>query len=498
MTARKRVARATAEMPIGAAGRQDPYSPVMRSFVSGRPVLAGIRDRLATILPPGAILLSALTFASYVMGLVRDRTFARTFGAGSELDVYNAALILPELALDVLVVAGLSSAFVPVFARIRDEDAQGTQEFARTVLSVSVVVMIATVGVLFVLAPETVSFVAPGFGPLQRAQYTELFRVMCVTAVIFSASFALGEMLVVRQRFLTYGLAPVLYNTGIVLGTIVLSPQLGILGAAIGTVIGALMHLGVRVIEVVRTDFRYRPSFALRSRGFREYVRLAIPKAISQPIEPLTFLFFTAVASTLAAGSISTVSFARNFQSVPVSLIGIAFSVAAFPVMAAAASDGDRTRFSRLVATNLVTITLLSTGAAIGLYLVGGFAIELFLGGEAFDAEDVALTTLLLGAFALSVPLEAATHLLSRAIYSTRNTILPVTASVVGLVVTVGMVNALTAAHGIVALPLGFAAGLAAKVGVLGIAVVFRVRSVGRDSGIDVGPASHKTAGPAR
>ena len=56
------------------------------------------------------------------MGLVRDRVFARTFGAGSELDVYNAALVLPELALDVLVVAGLSSAFVPVFARLRHED----------------------------------------------------------------------------------------------------------------------------------------------------------------------------------------------------------------------------------------------------------------------------------------------------------------------------------------------------------------------------------------
>jgi putative peptidoglycan lipid II flippase len=461
----------------------------MRSFLSGRPMVATVRDRLAVILPRGVILLSALTFASYVMGLVRDRTFARTFGAGEELDVYNAALILPELALDVLVIAGLSSAFVPVFARIRHGEADGTQEFARTVLTVAVVIMVVAVSVLFVLAPQTVSFVAPGFDAAQRAEYTQLFRVMCVTAVIFAASFALGEMLVVRQRFLTYGLAPVMYNGGIVLGTVVLSPQLGILGAAIGTVIGALMHLGVRVIEIVRTDFRYRPAFAIRSRGFREYVRLSIPKAIAQPIEPLTFLFFTSVASTMVAGSISALSFARNFQSVPVALIGIAFAVTAFPVMASAAADGDRARFTRLVATNLITITVLTVGAAIGLYLVGGFAIEFFLGGEAFDADDVATTTLLLGAFALSVPLEAATHLLSRAIYSTRNTILPVIASVVGLVVTVGAVNALIEGQGILALPFGFAAGLAAKVAVLGVALVFRVRSVGNDPGTDARPA---------
>jgi putative peptidoglycan lipid II flippase len=175
------------------------------------------------------------------------------------------------------------------------------------------------------------------------------------------------------------------------------------------------------------------------------------------------------------------VSFARNFQSVPVSLVGIAFAVAAFPMLAAAASDSDRARFTRLVATNLVTITVLTVGAAIGIWLVGGYAIEVFLGGEAFDAEDVALTTTLLTAFAISVPLEAVTHLLARAIYSTRNTILPVTASVVGLAVTVVTVGALTGSQGIVALPIGFAAGQAAKVAVLAAALAYRLPSVGRE-----------------
>jgi putative peptidoglycan lipid II flippase len=339
--------------------------------------------------------------------------------------------------------------------------------------------MVVVVGVMFVIAPLTVEWVAPGFTTGQRAEYVELFRVMCITAIIFAASFALGEMLVVRQRFLTYGLAPLMYNLGIVIGTVALSPQVGILGAAIGTVIGALMHLGVRVAEMSRTDFSYRPSFSVHTAGFREYLRLSIPKAIAQPIEPLTFLFFTRVASTLAVGSISAVSFARNFQSVPVALIGIAFAVTAFPVMSAAAASGDRRRFTRLVVTNLITISVLTVVAAVGLVLVGGLAIELFLGGEAFDAGDVKTTTMLLSAFAISVPLEAATHLLARAIYSTRNTIIPVSASVLALIVTVLTVNALLDTQGVVALPLGFAAGLAAKVAVLLVGLVFRIRTVG-------------------
>jgi putative peptidoglycan lipid II flippase len=439
-----------------------------------------LRDLVARVVPRGALLLSVLTFASYVMGLVRDRVFARTYGAGSDLDVYNAALVLPELALDTLVIAGLSAAFIPVYSRLRAEDGARTDDFARTVLTVSVLIMVVVVAVLFALAGEAMSVVAPGFDAEQRELYVDLFRVMCVTAVIFAASFAIGEMLVVRQRFLAYGLAPVLYNAGIVFGAVFLSPALGILGAAVGTVVGALLHLGIRVLDIRRTEFRYRPALTVRASGFREYVRLAIPRAISAPIEPLTFLYFTSVASTLAAGSISAVSFARNFQSVPVSIIGVAFSVAAFPVMAAAASAGERARFRRLVATNAATIGVLTVGAAITLVLVGGLAIEVFLGGEAFDAEDVATTTLLLGAFALSVPLEALNQLFARAVYSTHDTILPVLASLAGLLVTVVSVSVLADAEGIVGLPLGFAIGQGTRLVLLVGALALRLPTIGR------------------
>jgi hypothetical protein len=58
-------------------------------------------------------------------------------------------------------------------------------------------------------------------------------------------------------------------------------------------------------------------------------------------------------------------------------------------------------------------------------------------------------------------------------------------ASVAGLAVTVLTVYLLLDAHGIVALPLGFAAGLAAKVVVSGVALAFRLRTVGTAPGIE-------------
>ncbi|MBA2373614.1 MAG: hypothetical protein H0V74_05370 [Chloroflexi bacterium] len=439
-----------------------------------------LRRLSGRFLPSGAILLSALTFAGYAMGLVRDRMFARTFGAGSELDAYNAAFVVPELALDVVIASGLAAPFIPIFATLRRESRTAATDFARTVLTGAVLVMGAVAAVLFVIAPATAGIVAPGFDAGQRDLYVSLFRVMCVTPVIFAASIALGEVLVAEQRFLFYGLAPLLYNLGIVLGTVALSDRYGIFGPAVGAVIGALLHLGIRIVGILRTGFPLRPLLAVRTKAVREFIRLMLPKMASHPIEPLTFLYFTSLATTFGVGSVSAVSFARNFGSVPVSLIGVSISLAAFPTLAAAYAAGDRRRFSGILGTNVLTISVLSVIAAVGLFVVGGTAIGLLLGGGAFDADDVERTSLVLGAFALSVPFEGLGHLLARAVYATRNTLLAVLASLAGFLVTVATGWGLAGALGIVAIPLAFAAGSAVKVALLAVALVPRIRTLDR------------------
>ena len=132
-----------------------------------------------------------------------------------------------------------------------------------------------------------------------------------------------------------------------------LGDRIGIFAAAVGAIVGALLHLAIRLIGIARTTFRPRPTLTLRVRGVREFLLLMAPKMLSHPIEPLTFLYFTSLASRFDVGSVSSVSFARNFESVPVSLIGASFAIAAFPLMSVAAANGDRATFRRVFTTNL-------------------------------------------------------------------------------------------------------------------------------------------------
>ena len=417
------------------------------------------------------------------MGLVRDRTFARTFGAGPELDAYNAAFVLPELALDVLVAGGLAAPFVPIFLSLRQGDHgpgdQLAEAFGQTILTLAVIVMAVATVFLFVLAPATVDVIAPGFDPVGRQSYVDLFRLMCATPILFAASIALGEVLVADRRFLFYGLAPLLYNGGIVIGTVLLAGRLGIFAAAVGALLGAALHLGIRVVGIRRTSFRIRPRLEVRTAAVREFLWLMLPKMLAHPVDPLVFLYFTSVATRFGAGGVSSVSFARNFQSVPVSLIGVSIAIAVFPILSAAEAAGDRAGFIRVLGRNLATTTIVTTGAAIALFVLSTTLIRVLLGGGAFDANDVAVTGGLLAAFALSVPFESLTHLLARGFYATHNTIIPVLSSLAGLAVTLTVCETLAPTAGLTAIPIAFTAGSLTKVALLAIAIGPRVRRIG-------------------
>jgi len=438
------------------------------------------------VFPRGALILSTLTLGYFAMGLVRNRALATTFGAGPELDAYNAAFRIPEIALDVLVAAGLTAPFVPIFNSLRLRDEPAAHDFGRTVLTVAVLVMSVVVLGLFLIAPWTVDVVAPSFDTATRGLYVELFRIMCVTAVLFAASIAVGEVLVAHQRFLFYALAPILYTGGIVLGTVFGGERYGIHATAFGAVGGAVAHLGIRVAGLWRTPFRIRPRLAIRSASFREFVRLMLPRMVSHPIDPLTLTFFTNLGSSFGVGAITSLNFASDYQVVPVSLIGVSFSLAVFPALAAAYGANDGTTFRAILRRNVITIGGLTVLAAVALAVLARPLVEILIGGGEFGPDDVDRTATVLTAYALAIPLDSLSYPLSRALYATHNTILQVIASVAGFGTIVAVGLALAGPVGIVAIPLAAAAGGVVKVTLLGVFLVPRIRRIG--DGVAGGP----------
>ena len=435
-----------------------------------------LRRLIDLVFPRGALTLSVLSLGYFGMGLVRNRVLSNAFGSSSEYEAWVAAFRIPEIAFDVVVAAGLTAPFVPIFNGLRERDPAAADRFGQTVLTLAVLVMAAIALVLVVVAPLTVEVIAPDFDAATRGHYVAFLRLSCLAQLFFAASFVLGEVLVAHRRFFLYALAPILYTSGIVAGTLLLSSRLGVGGAAVGAVAGAAAHLVVRLIGIARTPFRIAPRLAIRTPAFREFVRLMLPRLLSQPIDPLTVAFFTRLATGIGVGALTAYNYASDYQAVPVSLIGSAFSLAVFPALATAWNEGDEATFRAILRRNVVTVAGLTLGAAIVLAILARPIIEIVHGGGRFTPADVDRTALVLALFAFSIPLDSLAYPLSRALYASHNTALQVTASIVGFVTLVGVAWTLSAPLGIAAIPAGYVAGTGVKALLLGVFVRRRLR----------------------
>ncbi len=217
--------------------------------------------RFIRFIPAGSIVLGVTTLASYGVGLLRDRIFAQTFGASRALDAYNAAFLLPDLLFNILIASGIAAAFVPILTELLKSDKDRASEYANTMITGAMGTMaLAAIGIM-IFAGKISNLIAPGFQPQDQVLVAQLLRYLALSPIIFGASNALGALLVVERRFLYYGLSPVLYNLGIVGGALFLAPHFGIVGVAIGTAIGALFHLLIRVFDVMRSGFKFKFSF---------------------------------------------------------------------------------------------------------------------------------------------------------------------------------------------------------------------------------------------
>jgi putative peptidoglycan lipid II flippase len=440
--------------------------------------VVAVRLLVDRVFPRGALILSILSLGYFATGIVRNRVFANTFGAGNELDAYYAAFRLPEIALDVLVAAGLTAPFVPIFTSLRHDDEGAANRFGQTVLTGAIAVMALASTIIFLLAPW-IGDRLEGFDQPTRALYVDLLRINCLAQVLFAASFALGEILVAHRRFLAYALAPILYSGGIVVATVLFADRFGIAATAWGAVAGAAAHLGVRFVGTLRTSFRVRPRFEGRSPAFREFIRLMLPRMASHPVELLMLTWFTVLATQIGAGSVSSLNFALDYQVVPILLIAAPFSLAIFPTLSAAFADRDAAAFQSVLTRNLVTVAILTILAGVALFVLSGLVVEVLLGGGLFGPEDVSRTAALVAAFAISVPFDALAYPLSRGLYATHDTIRQAASSFVALGVVIAVSSALVGPVGILAIPLGYAAGVATKDALLAFFLVRRLRGVG-------------------
>lgn len=407
----------------------------------------------------GSAVLAFASLLSNLLGLLRDRLLAQSFGASHALDAYNAGFIIPNLLLNIFVAGALTAAFVPIFTSlVSKEKTEEATEFTNSVLNSSILVILITGIIAFIFAPQLSRLVVPGFEPASRDLFIKMTRLLLLSPLIFAISNTIGSIQVSEQRFFWYGMSSAIYNLGIIGGTVFLGSKYGVYGAAAGAIIGAVLHLASRLIDLGHHYLRYRPEIKF-SENFKKYLRLMIPKMMSQPIEQFMFLGFTAIASGISAGSIVVLNLANNFQTVPVSILGITFALTAFPVLSRMAAENNKDGFRKEMGFTILAMLITIIPISLFMFFLRRPIIAILLGGGAFDRNAIELTAATLGVFTLSITTESINHLLARAFYSLKNSTKPTLIALGGLGITLITGYFFVKTMGVKGLAVGFFCG---------------------------------------
>ncbi|HEX2614259.1 MAG TPA: lipid II flippase MurJ, partial [Nitrososphaera sp.] len=313
-----------------------------------------------------------------------------------------------------------------------------TIAFLRSALFVFFIAMSVIAGILFFLAPALVLLVAPGLthDVAAYADLVLLVRILLLQPIFLGASNILAALTQLQNRFMLYAVSPLLYNLGIIFGIVWLYPKLGIAGLGWGVVLGALLHMCLQLPFFFIEKSKPLPK-GMFLPSFIEVLKLSVPRTLALASGQISLLALVALASLFATGSIAVFMFAWNLQSVPLAIIGVSYSVAAFPTLARFHASGNRTEFVRHIEEALRHVVFWSIPAIVLIVVLRAQLVRVILGSGEFDWDATRLTAAALALFVLSLAAQSISLLIARGYYAAGKTKTPLFLGALALITTV-------------------------------------------------------------
>jgi putative peptidoglycan lipid II flippase len=371
-----------------------------------------------------ALLLSNLTnLASLIIN-------ATTFGTSPEMDAFLAANRVSETLFNLMAGGALGSAFIPTFTGLLTKGQRNPAwKLASAIANLLLVILIAAAALAAIFAQPLVHYLlAPGFAndPAQEALTVNLMRIMLPSAVIFGVSGLVMGILNSHQKFFIPALTPAMYRLGMIFGVLFLTPKMGIYGLAWGVMIGACLHLLLQVPSLIGLKGSYIPTLGLQMADVRQVALLMAPRVFGAAVVQLNFWVNTNLASRMAEGSVTAITWAFTIMLLPQAIIAQSVATAALPTLSGQYALGRLGELRSSLAASLRGILLLAIPATLGLILLRQPITALLLQYGKFTEASTQLISWALLWYAAGLVGHCVVEILARAFYSMHDTKTPV------------------------------------------------------------------------
>jgi len=442
----------TAKFPASDKSSSEPNDKLGRPVASAKQHTAG----------SAAILLMFSSLASGVLALVRIKYVDLIFGPGIAQDAYRAAFKLPDLINYFLIGGAASISLITVLNRYREA---GDDEGGDRALSVILTTMLLVLGAGLLLgeifAPQYVWLANKGFrsDPVRAALCSSLTRLLLPAQLFFFIGSVMSSRLQVRKIFVYQAFTPLIYNSGIILGAVLLHRQLGIYSLAWGVLAGVIVGAALlNSLGALRTGLRYRPIVGFGDPAFREWLKLSLPLMIGVSLVMFDGIFLNYYAS-LRDGGITLIGNAKDLFNAPFNIIGPAAGAASLPFFASLYQRGLAYEFSASVARAVSRLFAVGMIVSAWMIALAPWLMDLFRGGR-FNRTSAAETTQLFAILAITLGIWAVQGIYARAFYAASDTRTPAISGTLITVLSVPMYAGLFRALGLVGLAMASDIGI--------------------------------------
>ena len=412
---------------------------------------------------------SGMTMLSRITGLIREFLIARTFGASVYTDAFFVAFRIPNLLRRLFAEGAFSQAFVPILAEYKNQrGGRATRILGDHVATVMFWALLATSIIGVIAAPLLVLLMASGFAsdPLAMSLSVSMTRIMFPYILFMSLVALAGGILNTWREFRVPAFTPVLLNLSFIASALFLAPfmEQPVYALAIAVIAGGVFQLAFQLPALRKIGMLPRiglnPFSVLADEGVRRVLKQMLPATFAVSAAQISLIINTNIASHLADGSVSWLSYADRLMELPTGLLGVALGTILLPSLSKANAVGDQQEYSSLLDWGLRLTFLLAMPAAIALMVLAvPITTTLFHYGR-FDALSVDMTARALVAYGVGLMGLILVKILAPGFYAKQDIRTPVKIGI-GVLVATQLMNLMFVpwiAHAGLALSIGLGA----------------------------------------
>jgi len=370
--------------------------------------------------------------ASRVIGLARESVISGYFGSSGALSAFIIASNVPNMIYDLLVGGMLSAALVPVFSSYtQPQHREELGRIASALLTLIALVMGIIVLVLEIFAGPLANVLGDFSDPALQGVLESCLRWIAPAVLLFGLAGGVTGLLYALKRFSYTAISAAIFNLGIVIAAPLLAHTIDIYALPLGIVGGSLMQLAVMAPGL--RDIRVRLSSAWEHPAVRRIMRLYVPIALGTAVTLLQTAMDRRWASATGEHSVSWMRYATTLIQLPLGLVPVAVSLAAFPSLSQHALAGDWDGFRSIFGRGLRLVLVLLIPATVGLWALSEPIIRLLLEHGVFTPSDTVMTAVALRLYLLGLVFAGVDFLLNYTFYARQDTRTPATVGVIAV-----------------------------------------------------------------